>query len=123
MTLIYTKAFLTIAAPEIKILVKFYSQLLGQEPHLYIPNIYAEFDLIGLRLGIFQPKKESPVEFANAVNSVMSICLEVEDLELAVAHLNTMGYPPPGKIMVASHGQEIYAYDPLGNRLILHQSC
>ena len=122
MTFIYHKAFITIASPEISILVEFYSQLLEQKPHPYIPNVYAEFDLLGLRLGIFQPKKESLLEFANSQNSTMSICLEVEDLQLAVNHLSAMGYPPPGEIISASHGREIYAYDPLGNRLILHRS-
>lgn len=122
MAFIYNKAFITIASPEISILVEFYSQLLKQKPHTYIPNTYAEFNLLGLRLGIFQPKKESLGEFANSKDSNMSICLEVEDLAAALAHLTAMGYPPPGEIISASHGQEIYAYDPLGNRLILHQS-
>ena len=122
MTFIYNKAFITIASPEISILVEFYSQLLKQKPYTYIPNVYAEFDLLGWRLGIFQPKKESLVEFANSQKSTISICLEVEDLKSAVKYLTAMGYPPPGEIIFASHGQEIYAYDPLGNRLILHQS-
>ena len=122
MTFIYNKAFITIASPEIKILVDFYSQLLAREPNPYIPNTYAEFDLLGLRLGIFKPKQESLVEFANSQNSTVSICLEVENLVDTIDHLITMGYPPPGKIISASHGQEIYAYDPCGNRLILHQS-
>lgn len=122
MTFIYSKAFVTIASPEINILVDFYSQLLDQQPHPYIPNNYAEFDLLGLRLGIFQPKPESLVEFANSENSTMSICLEVADIAALSTHLTRMGYPPPGSIISASHGQEIYAYDPLGNRLILHQA-
>ena len=122
MTFKYSKAFITIASPKISILVEFYSKLLGQKPHLYIPNSYAEFDLLGLRLGIFQPQKESLVEFTNSEKSTISICLEVEDLGVALAHLTSIGYPPPGQIISASHGQEIYAYDPCGNRLILHQS-
>ncbi|MDJ0690448.1 MAG: VOC family protein [Xenococcaceae cyanobacterium MO_188.B32] len=122
MTFKYTKAFITIASPKISILVEFYSKLLQQKPQPYIPNSYAEFDLLGLRLGIFQPQKESLVEFVNSQNTTMSICLEVENLAAALAHLNSIGYPPPGEIISASHGREIYAYDPLGNRLILHQS-
>ena len=51
----------------------------------------------------------------------MSLCLEVKDLEGAIAHLVAIGYPTSGEIIVASHGREIYAYDPAGNRLILHQ--
>jgi hypothetical protein len=52
----------------------------------------------------------------------MSLCLEVSDLEDAIAHITALGFPPPGEILTASHGREIYAYDPDGNRLILHQS-
>jgi hypothetical protein len=50
------------------------------------------------------------------------MCLEVNNLEDVIAHLTDLGYPPPGEIAIASHGREIYAYDPDGNRLILHQS-
>ena len=53
--------------------------------------------------------------------SGLSLCLDVDDLDAAIAHLINLGYPPPGEIIVASHGREIYAYDPNGNRLILHQ--
>ncbi|NJO93776.1 MAG: hypothetical protein HC820_04390, partial [Hydrococcus sp. RM1_1_31] len=48
--------------------------------------------------------------------------LEVENLETAIAHLTEMGYSPPGEIAIASHGREIYVYDPAGNRIILHES-
>ena len=72
-------------------------------------------------MAIFKPKKTNITEFNNSQGSGFSICLEVLDLENAIATLTAMGYPPPGKIITASHGQEIYAYDPTGNRLILHQ--
>ncbi len=51
----------------------------------------------------------------------MSLCLDVENLEVAIAHLTQLGYPPSGDIITASHGREMYAYDPDGNWLILHQ--
>jgi predicted enzyme related to lactoylglutathione lyase len=73
-------------------------------------------------LGIFKPKENHRVEFENSAQSGMSLCLEVDDLEKAIAHLTSIGYPPPGEITTASHGREIYAYDPANNRLILHQS-
>ncbi len=120
MTFQYTDAFVTLAAADAEILVWFYRQLLEQEPKPYIPNVYAEFRLTGLRLGIFQPKPNHRQEFENSSQSTMSLCLEVDDLEDAIAHLTSMGYPPPGEITTASHGREIYAYDPVGNRLILH---
>jgi predicted enzyme related to lactoylglutathione lyase len=118
----YTDAFVTLAAIDLETLVRFYAQLLEQEPKPYIPNVYAEFQLSGLRLGIFKPKENNRVEFSNSSQSGMSLCLEVDDLEEAIAHLTALGYSPPGEITTASHGKEIYAYDPAGNRLIVHQS-
>jgi predicted enzyme related to lactoylglutathione lyase len=122
MTFQYTAAFITLAAAEIETLTSFYTQLLTEEPKPYSPNVYAEFQLTGLRLGIFKPKEDHRSEFKNPANSGMSLCLEVDDLEAAIAHLTSLGYPPPGEITLASHGREIYAYDPEGNRLILYQS-
>lgn len=122
MTFRYTDAFITLAATDIETLVHFYSQLLNQEPKRYIPNVYAEFQLSGLRLAIFKPKQNNLQEFANSAQSSISLCVEVENLENAIAHLTRMGYAPPGEILTASHGREIYAFDPAGNRLILHQS-
>ncbi len=118
----YTDAFVTLAAADAETLVRFYSKLLDRQPNPYIPNVYAEFQLSGLRLGIFKPKQNNLQEFENSAQSGMSLCLEVENLEDAIAHLTSMGYPPPGEITTASHGREIYAYDPADNRLILHQS-
>jgi predicted enzyme related to lactoylglutathione lyase len=118
----YTDAFVTLGAADAEALVQFYRQLLDREPNPYIRNVYAEFQVSGLRLGIFQPKPNHLQEFEQSAPSGMSLCLEVDDLEVAIIHLSSMGYPPPGEITTASHGREIYAYDPAGNRLILHQS-
>ncbi len=119
----YTDAIATIAAINFEDLVGFYTKLLGQKPVALIPNIYAEFHLASLRLGIFKPKKEHELEFEENAKSKISLCLEVSNLEDAIAHLTVLGYPPPGNISIASHGREIYAYDPDGNRLILHQGA
>jgi predicted enzyme related to lactoylglutathione lyase len=122
MTFHYADAFVTLAATDLEILTQFYSQLLEQEPKPYISNVYAEFQLSGLRLGIFKLIENHCGEFSNSAQSGMSLCLEVNNLEEAIAHLAALGYPPPGETSTASHGREIYAYDPAGNRLILHQS-
>lgn len=122
MSFTYNKAFVAIAASDDRRLVNFYRQLLNIQPNPYIPEVYAEFQLKGLRLGIFHPKASHQPEFAQNSGSSMSICLEVLDLEKAIAHLKDMGYPVPGQIINAAHGREIYAYDPMGNRLILHES-
>lgn len=113
--------FVTISTDKVQLLADFYRQLLKQQPKIHRPPIYTEFELENLRLAIFQPKAEHQAEFINH-NSSMSLCLEVENLDKAIAHISDLGYPPPGEIIEASHGREIYAYDPDGNRLILHQS-
>ncbi|MDZ7956543.1 MAG: VOC family protein [Aulosira sp. DedQUE10] len=119
----YTDALVTIATINFDSLVSFYTDILGQKPITLIPNVYAEFQLFGLRLGIFQPKKTHTAEFETTSKSKISLCLEVSNLEAAIAHLTNLGYPPPREISIASHGREIYAYDPDGNRLILHQAA
>lgn len=114
--------FLTLATTQFERLVVFYQQLFDRLPQSHIPQIYAEFHLPGLRLAIFQPKAERAAEFSAASSGGMSLCIEVESLETAIAHLTSMGYPPTQPIITASHGRETYATDPDGNRLILHQA-
>jgi catechol 2,3-dioxygenase-like lactoylglutathione lyase family enzyme len=122
MALQYTSALVTLASVNFPKIVDFYTDFLGHKPTTYIPNVYAEFQLSGVRLGIFLPKKEHCHEFETPTKSKMSLCLEVSDLENAIARLSALGYPAPGEIIRASHGKEIYAYDPDGNRIILYQS-
>jgi predicted enzyme related to lactoylglutathione lyase len=118
----YNSVIITIATVNFDNIVSFYIQLLEQEPKKLIPHIYAEFQIPSLKLGIFQPKPANEPEFITNAQSPISLCLEVNNLETAISHLKSLGCPPPGEISTASHGQEIYAYDPDGNRLILHQS-
>jgi hypothetical protein len=117
----FTDSLVTIASVNIKILVNYYEQLIREKPIKYIPNAYAEFQLPNLKLGIFQPKPIHDAEFINATQSKISLCLEVNNLENALAHLTSLGYPPSASIITASHGREIYIYDPDGNRIILHE--
>ena len=121
MVLQLKNSLVTIASANLETLVIFYTKLLS-EPKSYIPNVYAEFHLPGIILGIFQPKATSEDEFKNATQSKISLCLEVNNLEDAITHFTNLGYPPTGAIVTASHGREIYAYDPDGNRIILHQA-
>ena len=116
-----TEAFVAIAAQDWPRVIAFYQALLDQPPQPCVENVYAEFQLPGLRLGIFKPGAQHRAEFAHPAQSAFSLCLEVTDLEEAIAHRVQLGYPPPQPIVVASHGREVYAYDPEGNRLILHQ--
>ncbi|MBO3458789.1 hypothetical protein G7B40_016555 [Aetokthonos hydrillicola Thurmond2011] len=118
----YTDALITIATLDIEKMVCFYTQFLQKQPEHFIPNTYAEFQLPGMKLSIFKPKPTHLSEFQTSANSKISLCLEINDLESAIAHLTTLGNPPVGEIIVASHGREIYAYDPDNNRIILHES-
>jgi predicted enzyme related to lactoylglutathione lyase len=117
-----TAALVTIASVNFDLIVGFYQQFLGSAPDRYLPTVYAEFSISGLRLGIFCPKSTNRDEFGHPSQSGISLCLEVANLEDSIDKLAQIGYPPSGKITTASHGREIYAYDPDGNRLILHQS-
>jgi predicted enzyme related to lactoylglutathione lyase len=116
------EAFIVLGTGNFDRLVQFYRQLLQQEPQPYLNAVYAEFRLVNLKLGIFCPKESHKPEFSDSRGSGMSICLEVENLEMAIEHLSQIGYPPSQEITIATHGREIYVYDPDGNRLILHQS-
>jgi predicted enzyme related to lactoylglutathione lyase len=118
-----TSALVTISSVNFDVVVDFYTQFLGSAPDRYIPCSYAEFPISGLRLGIFCPQSSHREEFGHPSRSGMSICLEVNSLENSIDKLAKLGCPPPGQITTASHGREIYAYDPDGNRLILHQSA
>lgn len=122
MSLTYSTAYVALATNNFEQTIAFYRQLLSQDPNPYQPGNYAEFQLLGLRLGIFQPKTDHQEEFKGSLRSRMSLCLEVVNLDEAIAVLTEMGYAPSGSINIASHGKEIYVYDPDGNRLILHQS-
>lgn len=116
------RASIVIASVDLDRLVAFYARLLGREPHLHWPQRYAEFHQNGLTLGLFRPQASQGAEFEAPQAGSLSLCLEVVDLDQAIAHLGSLGYPPPGPVLTASHGREIYAYDPDGNRLILHQA-
>ncbi|MCU0525856.1 MAG: glyoxalase [Elainella sp. Prado103] len=112
--------FVALADP-IENLAEFYQVFFALEPAVQVPQVYTEFELPGLRLGIFKPKPDHHPEFMGQAGS-MSLCIEVECLEAAIERLRQIGYTTPLDIMTASHGRETYAYDPAGNRLILHES-
>ena len=121
-TFMATEVFASIASSDVPRSVAFYRQFFGREPVAAIADRYAEFRLPGLRLAIFKPSETHRTEFDRSAGAGLSVCVEVSDLEAAIERLSAIGYPPPGEIVVASHGREIYAYDPDGNRLILHRS-
>jgi len=115
------EAFLTIGTEKFTEVVDFYRQFLNQDPNPYNPKKYAEFQIQALRLAIFYPKSDHKAEFSQVGGSAFSLCLAVKDLDSAITHLQNLGYSPTTEIQTASHGREIYVYDPAHNRLILYQ--
>ncbi|MEM7769156.1 MAG: VOC family protein [Cyanobacteria bacterium P01_A01_bin.37] len=122
MTFRCKEAFIALAAEDFERIVGFYTQVFECEPQPYLANRYAEFRLPGVKLGVFKPTASHSPEFAAPAYSGWSLCIEVDDLDGAIAHIRNLGYAPPRSITTASHGREAYAYDPAGNRLILHES-
>lgn len=121
MALTCKHAFMTIGSEQFDLLVSFYRALLDQLPQVYKPQSYAEFQLPGLKLAIFKPQPGHRAEFSAKTSGSLSLCLTVDNLADAISTLTRIGYPPKAPITKASHGQEVYAYDPAGNRIILHQ--
>jgi predicted enzyme related to lactoylglutathione lyase len=121
MSVQYSEIYLALASRNIDVLVNFYGELLGQTPEPWVPSRYAEFRLPGLKLAIFCPRSDHQDEFLNTSHGAISLCIEVEELEAAMATLKSLSQPPTSPIIMASHGREVYAQDPDGNRLILHQ--
>jgi predicted enzyme related to lactoylglutathione lyase len=116
--MIYTKAFVTIAAPQWGRSIAFYSQLLHQEPEGLQADRYGAFDLGGWKLVIYCPKlgeQAPPTPYPT-----LSLCFQVPDLDATLAHLARLNLDP-GPIQTASHGREVYLYDPDGNRIILYE--
>ena len=115
-----TEAFVALGSIALEPLVNFYTQLLGQQPDPYQSGVYAEFRLPGLRLAIFSPKPDHQSEFGQTKTGSMSICLQVMNLLEVIRELQSINYPVDN-IITASHGQELYIYDPDGNRLIFYE--
>ncbi|MGG6297172.1 VOC family protein [Leptolyngbya sp. AN02str] len=124
--------FVALACGQLERMAQFYGQVFGLEPAVQLPGVYAEFRLPGLRLGLFKPGAHNP-EFAGLGDrpaGAMSLCVEVRNLEAAMAAIaaayqqlqpNATVPTPMGNLVEASHGREVYAYDPEGNRIILHE--
>lgn len=164
------QVFVAIAVQQWSPMVVFYQHLFDQPPNPHMDRAYAEFQVAGLKLGLFSPHETHRPEFSNPAQSAISLCLEVENLEQSRAAIdaaysvvydltshgcnasplapqsvpetdevdqNSSEQKPEGvasrphtpltrqlygEITIASHGRECYAYDPDGNRLILHEA-
>lgn len=117
----FQRIWLTLAAPDFGSLVTFYRRILGQDPQVFQDDRYAQFDLPHLSLGIFKPHPNHQDQFSHSQGSPLSLCLQVDNLPETIAFLKTLGAHVDPDVYPSSHGQEVYAYDPQGNRLILYQ--
>jgi predicted enzyme related to lactoylglutathione lyase len=115
----FARAFVSIAAIDWHKSVAFYQALSQAPPIVLMADRYAEFELAGLRIGIYSPRRIEQV-FPDP-HPRLSLCLEVRRLEAALEHLRDLGELIPSGIHQVSHGREVYAYDPDGNRLILYE--
>ena len=116
------KAWVTIAAVQFDRSVQFYRYLFQQEPQVFTPEKYAEFQAFGIRLGIYRPTmEESPDRAPITLFPSVSLCMQIENLESAIVRL-TQADAHVGEVRSVSHGREAYAYDPDGNRIILYET-
>lgn len=116
----YSEVFVAIAAVDLAPVVQFYETVFACKPTQVQGDRYAEFQFGTLRLGIFKPATANEAEFPPRTNS-LSLCVEVDDLDSFIERLRSLDIPVTGSMTTASHGREIYIYDPLGDRLILHE--
>lgn len=116
------KAWVTIAAVDFDRSLRFYCHLFQQDPQSFAAAKYAEFEAFGIRLGIYRPTaEESPEKSPITLFPAVSLCVQIENLETAIAALDQVD-TDVGEIRSVSHGREAYAYDPDGNRIILYEA-
>ncbi len=119
MDFVITRSLVTIAAIDWAASLKFYQDLLQLPPQVLQPDRYAEFHLTDCRIALYAPRateKPIPQPYPS-----LSLCLHVQSLEGAIAHLTALNHPIPDGIQRSRHGQEVYLYDPNGNRIILYE--
>jgi catechol 2,3-dioxygenase-like lactoylglutathione lyase family enzyme len=127
MDFVITRSLITIATTNWAATLKFYQDLLQQAPPVLQPDRYAEFRLPDcpmvsdrpLVIALYAPRPTEPPQ--PQLYPSLSLCLHVTSLAGAIAYLTALNYPIPDGIQRSSHGQEIYLYDPNGNRIILYE--
>ncbi|MBE9032088.1 hypothetical protein IQ266_20320 [filamentous cyanobacterium LEGE 11480] len=116
-----TKSLTTIAVIDWQVSLSFYAALLQMPPQKLQTDRYAEFCLANLTIALYVPRATEPPSPSTRAHPSLSLCLYVQPLSAAIERLTALGYAPPKGIQQSSHGQEIYVYDPNGNRIILYE--
>lgn len=111
--------FVAIGTEDLAGLVDFYGRLLNQAPQVYQADRYGEFQIPGLRIALFQPRSDQGHTWATPIAGSLSLCLTVTDLGAAIEHCQQLQLAP-SPVQTASHGQEFFIQDPLGNRILFY---
>lgn len=118
----YQKGLIALGAAHFEEVIQFYEKLFGTKPADAIGQSYVEFNVAGLRLGIFKPREHNVEKFENKSREGhgLSICFQLQNLDELIAECRAKGFeitdPIPTK-----HGREAFLYDPQHNRLIFSQ--
>jgi catechol-2,3-dioxygenase len=121
MDFVITRSRLTIATIHWPASLQFYQDLLQFPPQVLQPERYAEFQRPDCTIALYAPQATEIPSIATDPHPSFSLCLDVTSLAHAIAHLTARNYPIPHGIQRRSHGQELYLYDPNGNRIILYE--
>jgi catechol 2,3-dioxygenase-like lactoylglutathione lyase family enzyme len=121
MDFVITRSRLTIATIDWPASLQFYQDLLQMPPQVLQPDRYAEFVLPGCTIALYAPRAAEIPQPRSDPHPSFSLCLDVTSLANAIARLTALKYPIPHGIQPSRHGQEIYLYDPNGNRIILYE--
>ncbi len=106
----------SIATANLARLQAFYEALLGISPAVMMTNVYVEFRVPGLRLGLYTSHNPDFVARLGAT----SICLQVTSLDPILA-LAVIAEQSISKIRHDFHGREFDVVDPDGNRVVIHE--
>jgi catechol 2,3-dioxygenase-like lactoylglutathione lyase family enzyme len=121
MDFVITRSRITIATIDWSASLKFYQDLLQRPPAVLQPDRYAEFGLPDWTIALYAPRLAEIPQPHSDPHPSLSLCLDVKPLASAIARLTALNYPIAHGIQRSSHGQEIYLYDPNGNRIILYE--
>jgi catechol 2,3-dioxygenase-like lactoylglutathione lyase family enzyme len=119
MDFVITRSLITIATIDWAASLKFYQDVLQFSPQVLQPDRYAEFQRPDCCIALYAPRStEQPIP---QPYPSLSLCLQVTSLAGAIARLTALNHAIPEGIQHSGHGQEIYIYDPNGNRIILYE--
>lgn len=118
----YQKGLIALGAARFEEVVAFYEKLFGTKPIDAIGQSYVEFDIAGLRIGIFKPRETNLEKFENKDRDGhgLSICFQLQHLDDLIAECRAKGFDI-GDPITTRHGREAFLYDPQHNRLIFSQ--